>query len=87
MPDESCRTCGGELISHSICSECRKPTQRICKICDNTTIQEYHQNCLNVESLKSRNGMKIDILTTKKSEYKIKNPDMSKLSSHYEIYY
>ena len=87
MPDKSCRMCEGELLSHLICSECRKPTQRICKICDNTTIQEYHQNCLNVESLKSRNGMKIDILTTKKSEYKIKNPDMSKLSSHYEIYY
>ena len=79
--------CGGELIVHLACSECRKPNQRICKICDNMTIQEYHQNCLNVASLNSRNGMKINILTTKKSEYKTCNPGMSKLSSRYEIYY
>ena len=87
MHDKSCRMFGGELISHLICSECRKPTQRICTICDNMIIQEYHQNCLNVESLKSRNGMKIDILAPHKSKYKTNIPDMSKLSSHYEVYY
>lgn len=81
------RICGGGLISHLICSECRKPTQRICKICNNMTTQEHHQNCLNVQSLKTRNGIKIDILTIRKSGYKTKIPDMPKASSHYEIYY
>ncbi len=80
MPDKSCRTCGGELISHSICSECRKPTQRICKICDNMTKPEYHQNCLYVESLKTRNGMQVDIITTKKSDYKTKNTGNTKIN-------
>ena len=80
MPDKSCRTCGGELISYLICSECRKPTQRICKICDNMTTQEYHQNCLHVESLKTRNGMQIDIMPTRKSDYKTKNTDNAKIN-------
>ncbi len=73
MPDESCRTCGGELISHSRCSECRKAIQRICKKCHTMTDQEYHQNCLHIESLKTRNGMQIDIMTTKQSDYKTEN--------------
>lgn len=80
MPDKSCRTCGGELISHSICPECRKPTQRICKICDNMTKPEYHQNCLYVESLKTRNGMQVDIITAKKSDYKTKNTGNTKIN-------
>jgi predicted amidophosphoribosyltransferase len=87
MPDQSCRMCGGELISHLTCSECRKPTQRICNICNNMTTQEYHQNCLNVQSLKTRNDIKIDILTIKKSGHRTKDPDIPKVSSHYEIYY
>lgn len=73
MPDESCRTCGGELILHSRCSECRKATQRICKKCYTMTEQEYHQNCLHIESLKTRNGMQIDIMTTKQSDYETEN--------------
>jgi len=80
MPDKPCSTCGGELISYLTCSECRKPTQRICRICDNMTIPEYHQNCLYVESLKTRNGMQIDIITTKKSDHKIKNTDNAKIN-------
>ena len=78
MPDESCRTCGGELISHSICSECRKPTQHICKICDTTTNQQYHQNCLHIESIKTMNGMQMDIITTKNSDFKTKKADNTK---------
>ena len=78
MPDESCRTCGGELISHSICSECRKPTQHICKICDTATNQQYHQNCLRTESIKTMNGMQMDIITTKKSDFKTKKVDNTK---------
>jgi hypothetical protein len=50
------------------------------------TIPEYHQNCLYVESLKTRNEMQIDIMTTK-SFYKIKNTDNAKLIPQYEIYY
>lgn len=73
MPDESCRTCGGDLISHVMCSECRKSTQRICKICDTVTEQEYHQNCLHTISLKTRNGMQMDVITTKQSDYKTKS--------------
>lgn len=73
MPDESCRTCGGELILHSKCLECRKATQRICAICHTVTEQEYHQNCLPVESLKAGNGMQIDITPISKSIYKTEN--------------
>lgn len=73
MPDESCRTCGGELILYSKCSECRKATQRICTICHTMTEQEYHQNCLHIESLKVENGMQIDIMPTSKSDYKSEN--------------
>lgn len=87
MPDKSCRMCGEELISHLICSECRKPTQRICKICNKMTIQEYHQNCLNVQSLKTINSSQIDILTIRKPGYKTNDPYLPKASTRYEIYY
>src|SRR5574341_1433460 len=80
MPDESCRICGGELISHSICSECRKPTQHICKMCDTLTNQQYHQNCLHVGSIKTRNGMQMDIITIQKLDHKIKNKDDAKIN-------
>ena len=86
MPDKSCRMCGGELISHLVCSECRKPTQRVCRLCNKMTMQEYHQNCLNIASLKTENRMKIDIHTIGKSDIKPINTDFTKLSSRYEIY-
>ncbi|MGI0097746.1 MAG: hypothetical protein ACREAJ_05105, partial [Nitrosopumilaceae archaeon] len=44
------------------------------------TTQEYHQNCLHVESLKTRNGMQIDIMPTRKSDYKTKNTDNAKIN-------
>ena len=47
MPDESCRTCGGGLVNHGICSECRKTTQKKCRICSRTTILQHHQYCMN----------------------------------------
>ena len=80
MPDKSCRTCGGELISHSICSECRKPIQHICKICDTITNQQYHQNCLHTESIKARNGMQMNIVATKKSVHETKNNNDIKIN-------
>ena len=70
MPDESCRTCGGELISQIKCEECRKSTQRVCKMCGIVTEQEYHQNCLHILSLKTRNGMQMEIITTKQHDHK-----------------
>lgn len=80
MPDESCRTCGGELISHSTCSECRKPTQHICKICDTMTKQQCHQNCLHTESIKARNGTQMDIIATKKPDHTTKTGDDIKIN-------
>src|SRR5574340_1608709 len=44
MPDKLCRTCGGDLIKWSACSECRKITQKICKACNIKTIEEFHSH-------------------------------------------
>lgn len=62
MLDESCRTCGGVLISCSMCPECRKITQRICRICGSKTAEQFHDRCLYIESITSRNGMEIDVV-------------------------
>ncbi len=42
MPDKLCRTCGGDLIKWSTCTECRKITQRICTICNAKTLEDFH---------------------------------------------
>lgn len=44
MPDDSCRTCGGELIKWSTCSDCRKITQRLCKKCNLKTVKDFHSH-------------------------------------------
>ena len=46
MPDESCRTCGGELTNHAFCSGCRKPMQQKCKLCSNVTSLRHHPHCV-----------------------------------------
>ncbi|MHB8547036.1 MAG: hypothetical protein ACYDAJ_09755 [Nitrosotalea sp.] len=46
MPDESCRTCGGELVNHTLCSCCRKSTQKKCKMCNHVTLLQPHQYCI-----------------------------------------
>lgn len=46
MPDESCRTCGGELASHTLCSDCRKSTQKKCRMCNSVTFLQPHQHCM-----------------------------------------
>ena len=51
MPDESCRTCGGELVTLSLCSECRKVTQKKCRLCANVTREQVHDGCIKVEPL------------------------------------
>ena len=44
MPDESCRTCGGVLVPHRSCSDCRRVIQKKCSACSRTTLQS-HQYC------------------------------------------
>lgn len=46
MPDESCRTCGGALVHHRSCSDCRKVTQKKCNTCNRTTTLQPHQYCI-----------------------------------------
>ena len=46
MPDESCRTCGGGLVNYRLCSDCRKVTQKKCRVCSRTTILQSHQYCV-----------------------------------------
>ena len=46
MPDESCRTCGGELANHTLCSGCRKSTQNKCKLCSRVTALQPHPHCV-----------------------------------------
>lgn len=47
MPDKSCRTCGGELVNHKLCSDCRKSTQKKCRMCSSVTPVQSHQYCMN----------------------------------------
>ena len=46
MPDESCRTCGGVLVNHRLCSDCRKATQKKCRVCSRMTSPQPHQLCM-----------------------------------------
>lgn len=46
MPDESCRTCGGELANYIVCSCCRKSTQKKCKLCNHVTSLQPHPHCI-----------------------------------------
>ena len=52
MPDKSCRTCGGELIKWSACSDCRKVTQKICRVCNLKTVEEIHFHHISLETYK-----------------------------------
>ncbi len=51
MPDESCRTCGGELVRYSLCSECGKVTQKKCNLCNSLTRKQIHDKCTKTISL------------------------------------
>ena len=52
MPDKSCRICGEELVKWSTCYECRKVTQKICRICSLKTTEDYHAHHISLESYK-----------------------------------
>ncbi len=54
MPDESCRTCGGELANHTLCSCCRKSIQKKCKMCNHITILQSHQYCIKQSPLQQK---------------------------------
>lgn len=51
MPDESCRACGGELVKCTICAECRKVTQRICRLCRIRTREQLHIQCIDIQTV------------------------------------
>lgn len=51
MPDESCRTCGGELVRCSRCAECRKVTRWICRMCHIKTHEQLHLQCFALEPI------------------------------------
>ena len=52
------------------CPECRKQTQQICRECGSKTIEQYHEECMRIESSQRLNGMKMDIITYKQSDHK-----------------
>ena len=45
MPDESCRSCGGDLRVHSQCEGCRKAIQKICLNFSSVTRRQFHDRC------------------------------------------
>jgi len=53
MPDDSCRKCGGELVNHNLCTDCRKTTQKKCRICAHITLLQSHQYCMKNSTLNS----------------------------------
>lgn len=65
MPDDSCRTCGGELIKHSRCSECRKIIQKMCTMCNLKTHKEFHPKCMKSDLYQISNTDSITILRNK----------------------
>lgn len=48
MPDESCRSCGGELEEYLKCKICKKITRYMCLECNRKTLLQYHFLC-NIE--------------------------------------
>src|SRR5512147_1245904 len=57
MPDESCRTCGGALVYHRSCSDCRKVTQKKCSACNRTTPLQSHQYCIMNSTLNQKQSL------------------------------
>lgn len=53
MPDESCRSCGGNLVDYSKCIKCSKTTKMICVSCNNQTLEQFHSFCVDVKVLTS----------------------------------
>lgn len=82
MPDESCRTCGGELVRCALCAECRKDIQKICLACNQKTVEAIHTQCLHLDlSQKSKprnpsiivpnSSRSIQVLSSKKYQHNV----------------
>ena len=56
MPDESCRSCGGDLGMHLRCKGCRKAIQKVCQTCNALTRREFHGNCEKPQRLANVQG-------------------------------
>ena len=68
MPDELCRSCGGDLVMHFRCSECRKAIQKICTTCSTITRKQFHDQCNKQELTINMQGMhELETVQKKKS--------------------
>ena len=76
MPDESCRKCGGELQKYTLCAECKKVTQWICKLC-NLATKENHMNCLYLETYQTIGARNPSILKTSHKNIKKITPQIN----------
>jgi hypothetical protein len=65
MPDESCRNCGGVLVIHRSCSECRKTTQKKCRVCSRMTVIQNHQFCM-LDSTLNQKSLLVPIIEMNK---------------------
>ncbi|HKU33883.1 MAG TPA: hypothetical protein VJR22_08580 [Candidatus Nitrosotalea sp.] len=69
MPDESCRSCGGDLVTLSQCGECRKVVQKICKTCDALTRKQFHNHWDRQEPIPNvGNGCILETISEKPSK-------------------
>lgn len=70
MPDKSCRTCGGELVMHFKCMECRKAVQKICTTCSTLTRKQFHDKCNKQELILNVPGNHVTEIVQKKPYFK-----------------
>ena len=84
MPDKLCRTCGGDLIKWSACSECRKATQKICKSCNMKTIEEHHSHRRHLIPHQIVNSL--NTIATVQSHNRHTNPKTPKKNRHSKNY-
>ena len=71
MPDELCRACGGELIRHELCYECRKPIRKKCMACEHITPRQIHDFCM--KRILPQENQAIQIIHKNKSSKDHKN--------------
>lgn len=70
MPDKSCRTCGGELVVHFKCMECRNVIQKICTTCSTLTRKQFHDRCIKQEPILTVPGRHVLEIAEKKVPFK-----------------
>ena len=57
MPDESCRNCGGQLVRHVMCEECREIIQYSCSKCNRKSDLRFHFDCVINAKLLKHDGL------------------------------